>query len=127
MSKKTYFKRDIVLKEDNEKNYAATTDCANASPSELVTKTKEEHSDADAVTIPGKEMDGNNNTQVATVDVQNTPQDLQNAQKMARTFQSQGQDVNFKVNLNNSVEREGNLVESVTFTKKELCNFLKTL
>jgi hypothetical protein len=127
MSKKTYYKKDIVLKEDNDRNYAASTDASNATPSELVNKTKQEHSDADAVTIPGKEMDGNTSTQVATVNVQNTPQDLQNAQKMARTFQAQGQDVNFKVNLKNSVQREGNLVESVTFTKGELGKFLKTI
>lgn len=127
MNTKTYYKRDLVLKEDNERNYAASTDSANATPSELVNKTKQEHSDADAVTIPGKEMDGNSGTQVATVNVNNTPQDLQNAQKMARTLQSQGQDVNFKVNLNNSYSREGNIMENVTFTKKELSNFLKSI
>ena len=72
-------------------------------------------------------MDGNSNTQTTTVDVNNTPQDLQNAQKMAKSFQSQGIDANFKVNLNNSFERSGNLVEGVTFTKEELSKFIKTL
>lgn len=127
MSTKTYYKKNLILKEDNERNYAASTDAANASPSELVNKTKQEHSDADAVTIPGKEMDGNTSTQVSTVNVNNTPQDLQNAQKMAKVFQSQGQDVNFKVNLHNGYEREGSLVEGVTFTKKELVNFFNNL
>lgn len=127
MTNKTYLKQDIRLKEDTDRNYAVTTDCSNASPSELINKTKAEHSDADSVTIPGKEMDGDSNTQVATVNINNTSQDLQNAQKMAKTFQSQGQDVNFKVNLHNSVQREGNLVECVTFTKKELSNFLKSI
>lgn len=127
MSKKIYFKKDIVLKEDNERNYAASTDASNDTASEIVNKTKQEHSDADAVTIPGKEIDGSSSTQVATVNVQNTPQDLQNAQKIARTLQSQGQDVNFKVNLNNSVKKDGKLIESVTFTKEELGKFLKTI
>ena len=127
MQKRTYFKRDLVLKEDNERDYAASTASSNASPSEIVNKTKSEHSDADSVTIPGNEMDGNGSTQTTTVDVHNTPQDLQNAQKIARTLKSQGQDVNFKVNLNNSMEREGSLVESVTFTKGELVSFLKSI
>ena len=127
MSKKIYFKKDIVLKEDNERNYAASTDASNDTASEIVNKTKQEHSDADAVTIPGKEIDGSSSTQVATVNVQNTPQDLQNAQKIARTLQSQGQDVNFKVNLNNSVKKDGKLIESITFTKEELGKFLKTI
>jgi hypothetical protein len=125
--KKVYRKKDIVLKEDNERNYAASTDSVNASPSEIVNQTKAEHGDADAVTIPGKEMDANASTQVATVDVNNTPQSLNNAQKMAKAFQSQGQDVNFKVKLNNSVERNGDIVEGVTFTKKELSEFLRRL
>lgn len=128
MTTKTYTKRDIVLKEDNERNYAASTDLANASPSELVNKTRQEHSDADAVTIPGKEMDANASTQVSTVSVNNTPQDLQNAQRMAKVLQSQGQDVNFKVNLNNSTERKGNIVsEGITFTKRELSKFLRSI
>lgn len=121
---KKYLKKNISLKEDQERNYAASTDSANATPTELVTKTKQEHSDADAVTIPGKEIDGNSNTQTATVDVQNTPSALQNAQKMARTFQSQGQDVNFKVKLNNSREVKGEIVEGINFTKAELTEFL---
>ena len=50
-----------------------------------------------------------------------------NAQKMARTFQSQGQDVNFKIKLHNSVQRQGKLVEGVTFTKGELTEFLRSL
>ena len=127
MRVKTYLKKDIMLLEDEERNYAASTDSTNASPSEIVNQTKREHSDADAVTIPGKEIDGSSSTQVSTVNVDNTPQGLQNAQRMARTFQSQGQDVNFKVNLNNGLKREGKLVEGVTFTKKELGKFLKSL
>ena len=127
MKTKTYFKRDLVLKEEEEKNYAASTTSSTSSPSEIVNKTKQEHSDAEAVTVSGKEMDGNSSTQVSTVNVNNTPQDLQNAQKMARTLQAQGQDVNFKVNLRNSYERKGSLVEGVTFTKKELGNFLKSI
>lgn len=127
MFTKTYYKKNLILKEDEERNYAASTDSFNATPSELVNKTKQEHSDADAVTIPGKEIDGDSNSQVATVNVNNTPSDLRNAQKMAKTFQSQGQDVNFKVNLHNSFKREGSLVEGVTFTKRELVSFLKTL
>lgn len=125
--KKVYYKKDIMLKEDQERNYAASTDAVNASPSEIVNKTKSEHSDADAVTVTAKEMDGNSNTQTTTVDVNNTPQDLHNAQKMAKTFQSQGIDANFKVNLNNSVERFGNLVEGITFTKGELSDFLRSI
>jgi hypothetical protein len=46
---------------------------------------------------------------------------------MARTFQSQGQDVNFKVNLNNSKEVRGDIVEGITFTKKELDRFIRNI
>ena len=116
-----------MLREDAEKNYAASTDGTNSSASDIVNKTKQEHSDADSVTIPGKEIDGSSSTQVATMNVNNTPQELQNAQKMARTLQSQGQDVNFKVNLRNSYERNGNIVEGVTFTKNELREFLREI
>ena len=122
MANKTYLKQNIKLREDVEKNYAASTNSNNATASEIVNKTKSEHSDADAVTIPGKEIDGSANTQVTTIDVNNNPTDLQNAQRIARTLQSQGQDVNFKVNL-----KEGNIVESITFSKKELSRFLETL
>lgn len=117
MKTRTFLKKDIVLKEDTEKNYAASTKSSNASPSEIVNKTKQEHSDADAVTIPGKELDGSASTQVTTIDVNNTPQDLQKAQKIARTLDGQGEDVEFKVNLG----------ESVTFSKKELSKYLRSL
>ena len=127
MITRTYYKRQLMLREDAEKNYAASTDGTNSSASDIVNKTKQEHSDADSVTIPGKEIDGSSSTQVATMNVNNTPQELQNAQKMARTLQSQGQDVNFKVNLRNSYERNGNIVEGVTFTKNELREFLREI
>ena len=77
--------------------------------------------------IPGKEIDGNTSTQVSTMEINDDPQSLANAQKMARTFQSQGQDVNFKIKLHNSVQRQGKLVEGVTFTKGELTEFLRSL
>jgi hypothetical protein len=121
-------RRRVYLKEDNNKNYAADTDSSNATPSELVNQTKREHSDADSVTIPGQEIDGNTQTQVSTVNIDNTPQSLNNAQKMARTFQQQGQDVNFKVNLHNGYKPQGTpIVEGVTFTKRELSNFLRSI
>jgi hypothetical protein len=121
-------RRRVYLKEDNNKNYAADTDSSNATPSELVNQTKREHSDADSVTIPGQEIDGNTQTQVSTVNIDNTPQSLNNAQKMARTFQQQGQDVNFKVNLHNEYKPQGTpIVEGVTFTKRELSNFLRSI
>ena len=122
MKTKTFLKKNISLKEDTEKNYAANTTSSNATASEIVNKTKQEHSDADAVTIPGKEIDGSTNSQVTTVDVNNNPQELQKAQKIAQTMQSQGQDVEFKVNLKN----ESVIRESVTFTKRELSKFLRS-
>lgn len=128
MLKKTFYKKDLVLKEEAEKNYAASTTSTTSSPSELVSKAKSEHSDADAVTIDGSEIDGNSSTQTATIEVNDTPQELQNAQKMARTLHSQGQDANFKVNLHNSKKIEGNrLTEGVTFSKIELSKFLKKI
>lgn len=123
-----FFKRDLVLKEDVERNYAASTDEVNSSPSELVNKTKQEHSDADSVTVTGDEIDGDTSTQTTTVEVNNTPSDLQKAQKMARTLKSQGINTNFKVNLNNSKNIEGDVIgECITFTKGELSKFLKNI
>ena len=125
---KIFFKRDLVLKEDVERNYAASTDEVNSSPSELVNKTKQEHSDADSVTVTGDEIDGDTSTQTTTVEVNNTPSDLQKAQKMARTLKSQGINTNFKVNLNNSKNIEGDVIwECITFTKGELSKFLKNI
>jgi hypothetical protein len=125
---RTFFKRDLVLKEDVERNYAASTDEVNSSPSELVNKTKQEHSDADSVTVTGDEIDGDTSTQTTTVEVNNTPSDLQKAQKMARTLKSQGINTNFKVNLNNSKNIEGDVIgECITFTKGELSKFLKNI
>ena len=125
---RTFFKRDLVLKEDVERNYAASTDKVNSSPSELVNKTKQEHSDADSVTVTGDEIDGDTSTQTTTVEVNNTPSDLQKAQKMARTLKSQGINTNFKVNLNNSKNIEGDVIgECITFTKGELSKFLKNI
>ena len=125
---RSFFKRDLVLKEDVERNYAASTDEVNSSPSELVNKTKQEHSDADSVTVTGDEIDGDTSTQTTTVEVNNTPSDLQKAQKMARTLKSQGINTNFKVNLNNSKNIEGDVIgECITFTKGELSKFLKNI
>lgn len=123
-----FFKKDLKLREDVDKNYAASTNSVNASPSELVNKTKSEHSDADSVTITGNEIDGDSSTQTTTVDINNTPSDLQNAKKIARSLKTQGIDANFKVNLNNSKKFEGNIIsEGITFTKEELTKFLKSL
>jgi hypothetical protein len=123
-----YRRRNIGIKEDNERNYAADTSSSNATPSELVNQTKKQHSDADSVTIPSQEIDGNTQTQVSTVNIDNTPQSLNNAQKMARTFQQQGQDVNFKVNLHNGYKPQGTpIIEGITFTKRELSNFLRSI
>jgi hypothetical protein len=126
-SVKTYSKRNLKLKEDVERNYAASTDSVNSTPSQIVNDTKAKHSDATAVTIDGNEMDGNASTQTATVEVGNTPNELNNAQRMARTLSNQGINTNFKVNLNNSKEVSGELVESVTFCKGELSKFLRSL
>ena len=122
-------KKNLLLKEDSatEKTYAASTDGQNSTPQEIKAKTQQQHPDATAVEVPGKEIDGNTSTQVSTMEINDDPQSLANAQKMARTFQSQGQDVNFKIKLHNSVQRQGKLVEGVTFTKGELTEFLRSL
>ena len=126
---KKILKKNLVLKEDSatEKTYAASTDGVNATPQDVKAKTQQQHPDATAVEVSAKEIDGNTQTQVSTMEVNDDPQSLANAQKMARTFQSQGQDVNFKIRLHNSVQRQGSLVEGVTFTKGELTEFLRSL
>jgi len=124
---KVYTKRSILLREEEDRNYAASTDHANATPSQIVSDTKAKHSDATAVTVDSNEIDGNTSTQTTTVEVDNTPEGLNNAQKMARTLKGQNIDANFKVNLNNSRKIEGSLVESVTFSKGELSKFLQTI
>jgi hypothetical protein len=124
---KTYKKKNIMLKEEEDRNYAASTDHVNATPSEIVNDTKAKHSDANSVTIPSEEIDGNTGSQTATVEVDDTQAGLNTAQKMARDLSGKNMPVNFKVNLNNSKKVDGSLVESVTFTKGELSKFLKSL
>lgn len=128
MQKRITFRKGMLkLREDVERNYAADTSAATSSPSQIVQNTKSKHSDADSVTIPSSEMDNNSSTSTATVEVNNDSASLQNAQKIARDMKAHGQDANFKVRLNNSFERKGRVVENVTFSKKELIEFLRSI
>lgn len=127
---KIFKKKNIMLKEDagNEKNYAADTSGANSTPSEIVAKTKAEHPDATSVTVPGNEIDGDTSTQTQTVKTGTDPNSLANATKLAKTAKAQGQNVNFEFSTKQeSVEKGGLVIESVTFTKKELRDFLQSL
>lgn len=124
---KQYKKPMVRLKEDNDRNYAADISGKNDTASQIINKTKQEHSDADSVTIPSNEVDGNSSTQTSTIEVTNNGSQTDNEiRKMANALKSQGLNANFKVNLNNESKehRVANLLEnSVSFSKRE---FMKT-
>ena len=124
---KTYTKNQVRLKEEVEKNYAGDTSGVNSSPSDIVNKTKSEHPDATAVTVPGNEIDGNGSTQTPTIETDNTPQGLQNAQRLTRASSQQGVNPNVKINLNNGVEYDGEPLTEIKFTKRELAKYLLSL
>ena len=114
-------KEDILLKEDltstTKPAVAAATDGTNDTPQKIVNDTMSKNPSAGSVVINGNEIDGNTSSQTSTVEIGNDPASLQNAQKMAQQFGRMGQDVQFKVNVH----------EGVSFTKKELCEWLKTI
>lgn len=122
-----YTKSMLKLKEDNDRNYAADISGKNDTASQIINKTKQEHSDADSVTIPSNEVDGNSSTQTSTIEITNNGSQTDNEiRKMANALKAQGLTANFKVNLNNESkeDRVATLLEnSVSFSKRE---FMKT-
>lgn len=124
-------KKDLVLKEGlatttTNPAVAADTTGRNDSAQKIVNDTKAQNPNAGAVVIPSHEIDGNTSTQTSTMEVNNDPVSLQNAQKMAQQFGRMGQDVQFKVNLRNeSRDTYLPLTEGIHFSKKELNEWFK--
>lgn len=124
-------KKDLMLKEDlatttTNPTVAADTTGTNDSAQKIVNNTKAKNPTAGSVIIPSTEIDGNSGTQMNTMEVNNDPTSLQNAQKMAQQFGRMGQDVQFKVNLKN--ESQGvkkPIVEGIQFTKKEITEWFR--
>ena len=104
-------KKDLMLKEDlatttTNPAVAADTTGTNDSAQKIVNNTKAKNPTAGSVIIPSTEIDGNSGTQMNTMEVNNDPTSLQNAQKMAQQFGRMGQDVQFKVNLKNELRNQ---------------------
>ncbi len=124
-------KKDLLLKEDlatttTNPAVAADTTGTNDSAQKIVNNTKAKNPMAGSVIIPSTEIDGNSGTQMNTMEVNNDPTSLQNAQKMAQQFGRMGQDVQFKVNLKNeSQEVKKPIVEGIQFTKKEITEWFR--
>lgn len=127
---KKFLKKNLILKEEDTTSrpaVAASTDGTNDTPQKIVNDTKTKNPNAGSIVIPGKEMDGNTSTQTSTMEVNNDPTSLHNAQRLAQQANRMGQDIQFKVNVGESKRNREPITEGVQFTKKELNEWLKSL
>ena len=116
MNKKTYYKKDLILKERQEVNVAANTEGSREkTASQTVTDTIAKTPNATRVTVPGDEINGGSDF-TTTVQVGANQDGYRKAEQMARKLGSDASNTNFEF------VREG-----VTFTKKELSDFLMSL
>lgn len=117
MNKRTYYKKDLILKERQEINVAANTEGSREkTASQTVTDTIAKTPNATKVTVPADEINGNSSDSTTTVQVDANPNGYKKAEQMARKLGSDASNTNFEF------VREG-----VTFTKKELSDFLMSL
>jgi len=114
--KKVYYKKDIMLKEDQERNYAASTDGADKTASQAVTDTLNKNPDATKVTVPADEINGSQDS-TTTVQVPANTDGYTTAQNMARKLGSDASKTNFEFTIK----------EGITFTKGELSDFLRSI
>ena len=117
MNRRTYYKKDLVLREGQELNVAADTEGArDKTASKTVTDTIAKTPNATKVTVPADEINGNSSDSTTTVQVDANPNGYKKAEQIARKLGSDASTTNFEF------VREG-----VTFTKKELSDFLINL
>lgn len=114
--KKVYYKKDIMLKEDQERNYAASTEGSDKTPSQAVTDTVAKNPDATKVTVPADEINGSQDS-TTTIQVPATTNGYTQAGNIARKLGSEASSTNFEFTVK----------ESVTFTKGELSDFLRSI
>lgn len=126
--KKVYYKKDIMLKEEE------TT----IAPQENSSNLSSEMSKIKSTTPSNKnvELDASNFNPAAQKEKVSmelsrnaSPQQIKNVEDATKTVQQHGGDVEVivKPQQNSSLRRIGNLVEGITFTKGELSDFLRSI
>ena len=129
MNKKTYYKKQLVLKE--EKNQLVNSEVPGQNVKTALNNGKKENPEADKYTIPATVVDGKNTSET---EIETSEENLDGITGMVRNMpQQQAYKTNIvvrngnKPNVHDSFHRDGTLVEGVTFTKKELSDFLMSL
>lgn len=128
MNKKTYYyyKKDLMLKEGTERNYAADTEGSrDKTASQTVRDTVNKNPDATKVTVPADEINGGSDS-TTKVQLPGTPDGYRTAQNLATKLGPDTKSTNFEFTIESKKE-DLRLVEGVTFTKKELSNFLRSI
>ena len=131
MKKKTYYKRDLILKEETQqKTIALQGDSSTLS--NAMSKVNSTTPSNNPV-----ELDSSNfNTSAQKEKVQfelpknASPEQIKKTEDATKTVQQHGGDSEVIVTpqqQNSSYKRSGSLVEGVTFTKKELSDFLRSI
>ena len=129
MEKKTYYKKDLILKEETTEKTIALQGDSNTL-SNAMSKVNSTTPSNNPV-----ELDSSNfNTSAQKEKVQfelprnASPEQIKKTEDATKTVQQHGGDSEIIVTpQNSSFKREGALVEGVTFTKAELNDFLRSI
>ncbi len=132
MNKKTYYKKDLILKEETQQKTIALQGDDSTTLTTAMSKVKSETPSNNPVELDSSNF--NTNAQKEKVQFKlprnASPEQIKRTEDATKTVQQQGGDSEVIVTpqqQNNSYQRTGNLVEGVTFTKKELSDFLMSL
>ena len=125
--KKVYYKKDIMLKEEDTTIAAQGT---STNLSSAMSKVKSETPSNRPVELDASNFNSDAQKERVAVEIPRnaSPQQIKSTEDATKTIQQRGGDVEVTVTpQNSSLQRSGNLVEGITFTKGELSDFLRSI